>query len=280
MASAPIVLLTDFGTQDTYAGVLKGVIAKVAPDVPVIDLTHGLPPYQILSAAFELYRAYTYFPKESIFVCVVDPGVGSSRKALLAKTKDYTFIAPDNGLLTMVLAAADEFHLFHLKSPQGTRRSLSQTFDGRDLFAPAAADLANGVDVLTLGMPSSRYKKLPQCFPQLKKTKQTLEAQGCILHIDHYGNAITNFSKTWIEKNFSQKKIQAAALPKLQLGFSGTQRKPLTQWATHYQAISNNKPHLLFGSSGFLEIACREKSAAAALKLKNSQSLKLTKRSI
>lgn len=276
MASPPIVLLSDFGHQDSYVGMLKGVIAKIAPEASVIDLTHGLPPYQILSAAFELFRAHEYFPQGSIFVCVVDPGVGSARKPLLANTKDYTFIAPDNGLLTMVLRDVTELSLLELNQEKYQLQNPSHTFHGRDIFAPAAAHLSNGVDLLALGKPVFDYKKLPECFPVLHKTKKGLSATGCILNIDHYGNAITNFSKAWIEKKILKHISSQSKFMNLQLEFPATQRSSLSQWTSHYQAISDKKAHLLFGSSGFLEIACREASAAEKLKLKNGQKVQLT----
>lgn len=255
----PIVLMTDFGTEDCYAGILKGVIARIAPTVPVLDLSHGISPFHILQGAFTLAQAYRYFPEGSIFIAVVDPGVGSARKPILAKTPLYTFLAPDNGLLSMVLEREKEHTLFCLDNPRYHLPEVSGTFHARDIFAPVAAHLSLGTALSELGSPLERSVRLEECFPKKEKGK----ILGRILMIDRFGNGITNLDRETIEVNFPEGKWS--------LQLAGKSKPVFQNVSHHYVEGKPGQAMLLWGSSGFLEIACREGNAAKKFKLHSEQ---------
>ena len=250
--------MTDFGTGDSYAGIIKGVIARIAPQTPILDLTHEIPPYNILHGAFTLAQAYRFFPEGSIFVSVVDPGVGSSRKPILAKTGHFSFIAPDNGLLTMVLHRESEHQLFCLDNPHYHLPKLSGTFHARDIFAPVAAHLANGTTLSELGSPLQEYFRLLQCFPRLKNGR----IMGHVVAIDRFGNCMTNLERSWVESHLGGR------TPVLKLK---GKKKTVNRWVNHYSEGPKGVPLLLWASSGFLEIAFRESNAAKSLKWQTGQ---------
>jgi len=192
-----IALLTDFGTEDIYVGVMKGIISKIAPESEVIDITHGVRPQSVREGAFALLNSYRYFPKNTIFVTVIDPGVGSTRKPIAVKAGDYCFIAPDNGVLSYVLASFDQFQVVEITNPNYRMPEVSSTFHGRDVFAPAAAHLAAGVDLADFGERVVKLFQLPQ--PALDIVGK--EVRGEIIHIDHFGNLMTSIGQLrWVEE--------------------------------------------------------------------------------
>ena len=187
-----ILLLTDFGTRDGYPAIMKGVIWSIAPQAEVADLAHDIPPQDVLAAALTLGRAAPYFPAGTIFVAVVDPGVGTSRRPLAARLGAHLFAAPDNGLLTVVLQKAERsgepVEIVHLDRPGYWLPQVSRTFHGRDIFAPVAAHLANGAALTELGTPIADPIRLR--LPEARRTRQGW--QGEVIHIDHFGNLATN----------------------------------------------------------------------------------------
>ena len=189
----PIVLLTDFGLRDHYVGTLKGVILSIHPKAVIIDLSHGIEPQNIAQAAILLEAAYSFFPEGSIFVCVVDPGVGTKRKALCVKTARHYFIGPDNGILSLALNHSGKG--MAIRSIENSKFFLkgvpSSTFHGRDIFSPAAAHLVRKNIFNQIGPKISKIHSLN--LPRIKKSKVKLE--GEILYFDHFGNAITNIHK-------------------------------------------------------------------------------------
>lgn len=246
----PIVLLTDYGVQDPYAGVLHGVLACCAPEHPVIDLTHGVSPQNIRQAAFYLEDAYRYFPKGSLFVCVVDPGVGTKRDILCVKSQSYYFFAPDNGLLTPILRTKprpEVRRLTHLKSPFG---EVSRTFHGRDLIAPAAAATARKPSAFkTLG-PAAHHPilfKTPLCV----RVKKGL--LGEVIYFDHFGNAITSLKRQDAAAGFWKNAKVFAETKKLGsiVKTYGRQKSPVALW----------------NSSNRLEIAVPQGKASSFLNL-------------
>lgn len=255
-----ICLLTDFGLKDGYAGVLKAVISNIAPKTSIIDLSHEIEPYNILQAGFVLYQSYRYFPKETIFVAVVDPGVGSERKPILIKTKNYYFIGPDNGIFSLVLSEEKVEQIIHLQNPKYFLSSISSTFHGRDLFAPVAAHLSSGISCASFGQKIEEYQRLNYFFPIIKK-KQII---GKVLSIDRFGNMITNLSKRFLEENFSDLDFA--------LSIKG---KKIRKIYSHYAEAKKGEIFILFGSSGFLEIAMNQGSAAKFLKVKNGTQIVL-----
>ena len=155
-----IAFLTDFGTQDHYAGTMKGVTLGICPDATLVDITHDIRPHDVMDGALELAASYKYFPVGTIFVVVVDPGVGSARRGLAADTGDYKFVAPDNGVLTAVLRETPAKKIVELTERRYARPTVSRTFEGRDRFAPAAAWLAKGIQLAALGRPVTEISGL------------------------------------------------------------------------------------------------------------------------
>jgi S-adenosylmethionine hydrolase len=189
-----IALLTDFGTRDPFAGAMKGVIAGLAPAARVIDLTHEIPPQDVRSAAVALWMAYRSFPPRTVFVAVVDPGVGTRRRILAAETASGIFLAPDNGLLTLVLREAPPRRVVAVTERRYWLPGVSATFHGRDVFAPVAARLARGLAVSRLGPPARGRVTLPFGPPVRRK-------DGCageVLRVDRFGNAMTDIPGAWV----------------------------------------------------------------------------------
>lgn len=186
---APIITLTtDFGTADGFVGAMKGVISSLAPHAVLVDITHDVPPHDISAGAFALETACPYFPPATIHVVVVDPGVGSTRAALLVEAAHGRFLAPDNGVLTSVVPANDAAQVYALDRPEFWRPAVSATFHGRDVFAPVAAHLAHGVRPELLGTPTARMERLS--WPQPERRGD--EIRGEVIHVDRFGNLITN----------------------------------------------------------------------------------------
>jgi S-adenosylmethionine hydrolase len=187
-----VTLTTDFGTQDGNVGVMKGVILGLNPDVTIVDLTHDIPPQSVASAAYVLRRACGFFPPGTIHVVVVDPGVGTDRRAIALDTGSALFIAPDNGVLSYVLAdlepADRQPDLVHLTNPQYWLPDVSNVFHGRDVFSPVAAHLSLGLPISDLGPPIDD----PVILPPPRFEKKPGEIAGQVMHIDRFGNLLTN----------------------------------------------------------------------------------------
>jgi len=238
----PIVFLTDFGLKDHYVGVMKGVIARLAPEAPVIDLLHEVPPQDVLSGAFHLWASYRYFPEGSIFVTVVDPGVGTKRRGLLLQMAERFFLGPDNGLFTWLLDANPDFVAFSLENPAFFLPEVSHTFHGRDIFAPCAAHLFRGVPPEEFGPRVHDLVRLP--VPPL--TEEGNRLRGSVIHVDRFGNLITNIAA---EKILSRR-VRAVVFQGQKLPFLRT-----------YGEVPPGTPLALIGSDGLLEIAVTEGSA-------------------
>ncbi|NEO82960.1 MAG: SAM-dependent chlorinase/fluorinase [Spirulina sp. SIO3F2] len=188
-----ITLLTDFGYQDVYVGTMKGILAQIAPHATPIDLTHQISPQDLWAAQFNLGNAYHYFPTNTIHLVVVDPGVGTSRRAIALHTNAGYFVAPDNGVLTPVLQQETLYQAVTLdRSDYWLTPKPSTTFHGQDIFAPIAAHLANGVTMTQLGspIPVESLVQLPLPRPQVTSEKIV----GTVQYIDHFGNCITNIA--------------------------------------------------------------------------------------
>lgn len=183
-----IALLTDFGTADWYAACMKGVILRLCPRARIVDITHAIPPQDITAGAFVLAAAAPWFPAGTIFACVVDPGVGTSRRMLAAQADGHLFVGPDNGLLSLVFERAQRLAMVRLTNSRYWLAPVSQTFHGRDVIAPVAAHLACGRPLKHLGIPVRRYTTLSG--PPLRRASGRLV--GRIVYIDRFGNLITN----------------------------------------------------------------------------------------
>ena len=197
-----ITLTTDFGIQDPYVGLMKGVILSINPDAEIVDVTHGVAPQNVLQGSFLLHHSRRYFPKDAIHVAVVDPGVGTNRRAVLLETPQGRFLAPDNGLLTHVLLHSlgrpstkggpvelpQGWRAYHLTNPAYWLQPLSRTFHGRDLFAPVAAHLSNGVPPSELGDEVGSLHCLPMSTPHWRGDI----LRGRVVHVDRFGNLVTD----------------------------------------------------------------------------------------
>ncbi|MCS7259520.1 MAG: SAM-dependent chlorinase/fluorinase [Anaerolineae bacterium] len=186
-----ITLTTDFGTSDAYVGVMKGVILTLAPHVTLVDISHAVPPQDVRTAAFLLYQAELFFPADTIHVVVVDPGVGSARRAVAVRTHTGTFVAPDNGVLTYVLHHTFGYTAYHLTRAEYWLPRLSATFHGRDIFAPVAARLANGMPLSRLGEPIDDLVCLPVSKPEFRTHDEII---AHVLHVDRFGNLILDIT--------------------------------------------------------------------------------------
>ena len=251
--SRTIVLLTDFGLQDVYVGLMKGVLASRCPDAPLIDLTHGVPPQDVRAGALLLRHALPYFPPDSVFLAVVDPGVGGARRPLCARSGRRIFVGPDNGLLWPAATERGKPEFFHLDRAELWLPERSATFHGRDVFAPVAALLAGGTLPSLCGSPISDPTRLMLPLPQ--RTEGGL--QGEILLVDHYGNAVTNIRP---------QDVRADATPHFWIG-----ERDLGAPASHYGAVRPGQPLVVLGSMGYYEVALNGGSAAREFSLQGGQ---------
>ncbi len=238
-----ITLLTDFGLDDEYAGVMKGVIYSINPLATLVDITHQNDPQDRVQAAYTLLASYVYFPEGAIHVIVVDPGVGSERKILVAKIDGHFFIAPDNGILDLIILDKQPDLIISAENKCCFLNTVSHTFHGRDIFAPVAAHLSKGMDLGILGpeIPIDRINKLDHEKPLFSQGKQI---SGTIVSIDRFGNLITNIHKSMIERIFKKKtRIKVRVGTTAITGISGT-----------FSDKEKSAPVAYEGSRGFLEI--------------------------
>lgn len=247
-----IALLTDFGTKDYFVGAMKGVILSINNNVRIIDITHEIPPQDINSASFTLNACYNNFPEQTIFVAVVDPGVGSDRRAILVETDKYCFIAPDNGLLSFVFDTKDNFRVYELSDERFFNKPVSKTFHGRDIFSPAAAYLSNGIKPIEFGkeIKDFVYNKTDQ---PTKINEEMIEAE--IIHIDHFGNLVTNLKREDLPKKFT-----------LSLN-----DKKIEKFRDYFAGAEKGELFMIYGSSEFLEIVSNQDSAQNILKVEVGQ---------
>lgn len=240
-----ITLLTDFGTRDAYVAAMKGVILGICPEATIVDVTHEVPPQDVRAGAFLLAEAAPYFPEGTIHVAVVDPGVGSARRPIAAETARAHLVGPDNGIFQRFLRSAPLCRAVEIANPHYRRPDVSSTFHGRDLFAPAAAHLARGVDLSELGPPVHTLAELE--LPRPRQAPGLVE--GEVIHVDRFGNLITNLESRDLGA------VRAVEVPGAFL--SGLSRT--------YADVEPGALLALIGSGGLLEISVRDGSAAAAL---------------
>lgn len=252
MSRPTIALLSDFGTRDHYAGTMKGVILGICPDATLVDISHEIAPHDVLMAALELAASYRYFPQGTIFLTVIDPGVGSSRRAIAADTGEYRFIAPDNGVLTAVFTETPPKKVVELTERRYARPTVSRTFEGRDRFAPAAAWLARGIQLTALGRSISDYHKIE--IPVPRSVDGALS--GTVLRVDRFGNLVTNIDRRTFERFAEAAPIQIEA---------GAHR--VGRLVATYNDIGPDEVCALFGSTDHLELAANAASAADRLAL-------------
>src|SRR6266496_2781707 len=261
MARPVIALLTDFGTRDHYAGTMKGVVLGICPDATLVDISHDLPPHDVLAGALELAAAYKYFPAGTIFLVVVDPGVGSTRRGIAAEAGDFKFVAPDNGVLTAVLDEHAPKRVVELSERRYARPTVSRTFEGRDRFAPAAAWLAKGIELVALGRPAGTIHRLDLPQPIVEADR----IDGYVVRVDRFGNLITNIDRRTFDK---------LAGGSLQIAIG---RHVVSKVVSTYADAPAGELCALFGSTDHLEIAANGSSAARELDLERGAAVHITR---
>ncbi|MBI3048767.1 MAG: SAM-dependent chlorinase/fluorinase [Acidobacteria bacterium] len=265
MARPVIALLTDFGTKDHYAGTMKGVALGICPEATCVDITHEIPPHDILAGALELAASYKYFPPGTVFLVVVDPGVGSARRPIAAEAGAFRFVAPDNGVLTLVFRETPPKRVVELTERRYARPTVSRTFEGRDRFAPAAAWLAKGIDLSGLGRLLTSWQVLTVPEPIVGEADVVAE----VLRVDRFGNLVTNVDRRTFERFAGSGGIEIVA---------GTQA--VDKVVATYADAAPGSLCALFGSSEHLEIAVNGGSAAERLSLARGARITIARRSV
>jgi len=251
MKEPVITLLTDFGLADHYVAAMKGVILGICPRARLVDITHQIASFSISEGAYTLAQAWKYFPRGTVHLAVVDPGVGSTRRAMAAEMEGHRFVAPDNGLLTMVLASGRGRKIREITARRYFREPVSNTFHGRDIFAPVAAHLAKGLALARVGKLLSE-----PVTGDFAKPSQLPDGRwrGTVLSVDHFGNVITNFD--WAS-------FHDIARRSFSLKLSS---RTLTEYSATYASAPTGRPFVIQGSTGYIEISINKCSAAASLK--------------
>ena len=253
-----ITLTTDFGLKDPYVAEMKGAILTINPNANIVDVSHGVDKFNIRMGAFMLASAAPYFPKSTIHLAVVDPGVGTERRAILVETKQGFFVGPDNGVLMLAAQAQGIEHVYTLANPKFMLPQVSCTFHGRDIFAPAVAYLDKGVDAKEFG-PEITDAVAPK-FAAVERKDGSLF--GEVLHVDGFGNVITNIA---------QNELSTAKAVKVNLHHISLQ---LTLTKTYAQAKSQ-EPIALIGSHGFLELALNQGNFAEKYRVRASDRIEI-----
>jgi S-adenosylmethionine hydrolase len=261
--SAIITLTTDFGERDAYVAAMKGVLLSLCPSATVVDITHEVPPQDIRAGAYILGQACRWFPQGTIHVAVVDPGVGGARRPIAVRTERHTFVGPDNGLLSRACARERGVEAFHIADRRYALPEVSRTFHGRDIFAPAAGHLANGVPASSLGPALSDWTQLPDLKPTISGDTLT----GGVIHIDRFGNAVTNVTepdfRTFTDSGRFEITLRSLAL---------------TALSDSYDAVLSGAPLAIFGSGGELEISVNGGDARETLGIQRGDVVRIVRR--
>ncbi|HZY10269.1 MAG TPA: SAM-dependent chlorinase/fluorinase [Bacteroidota bacterium] len=253
-----IALLTDFGDTDAYVASMKAVILSIAPTASIVDITHNIPPQEVRQASYQLWTVYKYFPKGTIFLCVVDPEVGSLRKIICVESDDHIFLAPDNGLLTYVLRYCKVLRVVEVLNSKYFQPTISSTFHGRDIFAPVAAHLSKLMDISNLG-PGTQPKLLNLDFIELSP-RATGKYNGRIIHIDHFGNIVTNIL-------FKRQPTKSLRLK--------INRSTINSFYCTYSDAPANCSFMIMGSTNLLEVSLKNGNASTELRVKVGQKVLL-----
>jgi len=269
-SSSIITITTDFGTEDAYVPAMKGTMLSIAPESRFIDVTHEISPQDVMESAFVLQSAQPFFPDGSVHLVVVDPGVGTERRAVALRHDDHWFVGPDNGLFPLVLDEAPD-KIVELDNPDAWRTPApSTTFHGRDIFAPAAAHLAAGRSLDALGSPVDELETLRWAEPITSPDG----VQGRIVHVDHFGNCVSNIRRATLAAAFhpDDDAPHLDTLPPVD-GYVGS--TILEDIHSTYGDVAEGDPLLLFGSTGFLEVGINGGNAADLLDIRKGDSIKI-----
>ena len=243
-----ITLTTDFGLQDPFVGVMKGVILSINPEAKLVDLTHQVEPFDVVDGALALAQSYPYFPPGTIHVVVVDPGVGSERRPILVATPTQHFVGPDNGVFSLVYGREPSFEVRHVTAERLFHKPVSQTFHGRDIFAPVAAWLSKGLAAETFGGLITDYVQVAVAKPERISSSVI---RGEVLRVDNFGNLITNFSAKHLPQQGAFRLL--------------VNKSCVTRLVSSYAEGRGNHVIAIVGSAGFIEIAAYQASAAEVL---------------
>jgi S-adenosylmethionine hydrolase len=251
-----VAFITDFGTADWFVGSMKAALFSIDRGLQIVDITHEVPAGDVRAGAFVLLSSYRDFPPGTVFVAVVDPGVGSQRRALVAAGDGYGFVGPDNGLLSLALSRVRKLEVRMLENPLFVRRQISATFHGRDVFAPAAAHLASYLaksrPIEPFGPVAADYLRLPWPEPEVEAGR----VRGRVVYIDRFGNAITSIKASLLaDQSLLGGRVSCPACGSIPL-------------CSFYEQAGEGESLAVIGSSGFMEIAVNRGSAASRLGLK------------
>jgi len=250
LANRPIVTLTtDFGINDHFVGTMKGVILNIAPEAEIVDINHAVQAFDVLDGALTIAQSYDYFPSGTIHVVVVDPGVGTARRPILMSTEKHYFVAPDNGVLSLVYNREERIRVRHITGEHYFLQPVSNTFHARDVFAPVAGWLAKGVGSEKFGEEISDYTRFNAPKP---KPVDARTLRGVILKVDRFGNLVTNFTPQDIPALFQQ----TPPAFKIVVG-----KCEVSEMHTHYAEGTPNEVFGILGSMGYLEIAANRAAA-------------------
>ena len=251
MAQRPIITLTtDFGSNDHFVGAMKGVILDIVPDAQIVDICHAVQAFDVLDGALTISQAYSYFPTRTVHVVVVDPGVGTARRPIVASSDKYHFVAPDNGVLSLVYAREERMHVRHITSEHYFLQPVSNTFHARDIFSPVAAYLAKEVDSLKFGDEVEDFVRFSAPKP---KAVDENRLRGVVLKVDRFGNLITNITPQDAPTLFGA----GGKAFKIVIG-----SREITEIHSAYAEGAPGEVVGILGSMGFLEIAANRGAAA------------------
>jgi S-adenosylmethionine hydrolase len=256
-----VTLLSDFGTGDYFVGAMKGALLAVNPEAQIVDVTHDIPPHDIDAAAFLLLAVFDTFPKGTVHVAVVDPGVGSTRRAIVATGSGYHFVGPDNGVFGHVYERLTRLRVIHATNPAYFRETVSSTFHGRDIFAPIAGALSRGEDAKEMGAQIEDFARLELATP---RKNEDGSLTGAIIHVDHFGNCITNFTPAHLPETACNQGFLLVA--------GDVEVRSFRRFFADEGGLAG-KPFAFWGGAGFLEIAVYRDSASRRLGLKRGQSV-------
>jgi S-adenosylmethionine hydrolase len=248
-----VTLTTDFGSSDPYVGIMKGVILGINPDAQLVDLCHDIRPYDVLEAAYAVAQAYRYFPPRTVHLVLVDPGVGTARRPLIVSADRYVFVAPDNGVLSLVYAQEENLYVRHITATHYFREPVSQTFHGRDIFAPVVGWLSRHAETEKFGELITDYTRFT--LPKPKRVNEN-QLQGMVVRVDRFGTLVTNLTPTDLPELFRE----SPASFKMTVG-----KVEISKLQTAYADGGQGEVFAILGSAGYLEIAANRASAAQAL---------------
>ena len=245
-----ITLTTDFGLTEHYVGAMKGVIYSINPTVQLVDITNAVQSFDILDGAIAISQAYSYYPKDTVHVVVVDPGVGGARRPIIANAGQYVFVAPDNGVLSLVYEREERVAVRHITSDHYFHQPVSNTFHGRDVFAPVAAYLSKGVDASKFGEEVTDYVRFAAPKPKAVAANQW---KGIVLKTDKFGNLVTNITAKDIPQMFDG----SSRAFKITVG-----KAEITKLCSSYSQGAQGELFAIVGSAGFLEISANKAAAS------------------